>query len=114
MTTSKPPTPQAISRLLSAAGFERSAFIPGTGRQHWDGTEVRGSRKRSWGFMVNRYGEERVSVSHITGPVTNPDESEKRRVAALRRCHHRGRLPRPACRGASPVPDRHSQGGLNR
>ena len=60
--TPKPPTASGISRLLSAAGFERSAFIPGTGRQHWDGTEVRGSRKRSWGFMVNRYGEERVSV----------------------------------------------------
>jgi hypothetical protein len=87
MTTSTPKTPTAsgISRLLATAGFERSAFIPGTGRHHWDGTEVRGSRKRSWGFMVNRYGEERVSVAHIAGVVTNPDESEKRRDLALQR-----------------------------
>jgi hypothetical protein len=83
--TSKQPTPQAISALLRKAGYERSAFIPGTGRLRWDGTEVRGSRRRSWGFMVNRYGVDRVSVTHITGPVYNPDESEKRRDLALQR-----------------------------
>ena len=84
--SSKTPTASGISRLLAKAGFDRSAFIPGTGRLHWDGTEVRGSRKRSWGFTVERYGEgERVCVTHVTGPVTNPDESEKRRDLALSR-----------------------------
>jgi len=70
MTTSKPPTPQAISRLLKAAGFERSTYGD-TGVMWNEATD---------GFRVwkschhNTPQQPFVAVEHTVLALTNSDE----------------------------------------
>lgn len=60
MTASKPKTPtaSAISRLLAAAGFERSES---------SATRIKGYRRSSEGFIVEGYGPGDVRVYHASG-----------------------------------------------
>jgi len=70
MTPSKPPTASGISRLLKAAGFERSES---------SATRIKGWRNYSEGFMVTSHDPGRaVCVEHKTGYDRGPNAAKRR------------------------------------
>jgi hypothetical protein len=72
-TTTKVPTPQGISRLLSETpGFEKSVS---------SSTRIRGYRSHSWGFIVRRGDEPgQVKVHHEHGNFVATDATRREQV----------------------------------
>jgi hypothetical protein len=65
----KTPTASAISRLLAAAGFERSES---------SATRIKGWRNSSEGFTVGTVERGRVCVEHKTGYDRGPNAAKRR------------------------------------
>ncbi len=75
-STPKTPTASAISRLLSAAGFERSES---------SATRIKGWRNHSEGFKVTGVVPGEVRVEHKTGFDRGPDAQSRR--AEILQCY---------------------------
>lgn len=65
--SSRLPTPQAVSRLLAKAGFERTTSSP---------SRIKGLRNWSEGFAVEGYGHGEVFVHHVSSLI-HPGERDR-------------------------------------